>query len=166
MLFRRKVTASPANAGFVLIEALVAVGVAAALMAVLIRSFSQTWSGVNIVREEAEGTLLARSMMAAALQRDKLAPGSQEGTAGRYAWKMTTVVIPVPTAASKPKQQQRQQQQQQTQQPGVAALEQQPQQNADSEIPKVLYHLALVLVGPSGRSNRLDTYEIGQPPRQ
>src|SRR3954469_20692339 len=85
MLFRRKATASRATAGFVLIEVLVAVGVAAVLMAVLIRSFSQTWSGVNIVREEAEGTLLARSMMAAALQRDKLVPGSQEGTAGRYA---------------------------------------------------------------------------------
>jgi hypothetical protein len=163
MLFRRKATASRATAGFVLIEVLVAVGVAAALMAVLIRSFSQTWSGVNIVREEAEGTLLARSMMAAALQRDKLAPGSQEGTAGRYAWKMTTAVVPVPTAKSQPKQKRQQQTQQQQ---GVSQLAQQPQQNAEDPIPKVLYHLALVLVGPSGRSNRLDSYEIGQPPRQ
>jgi hypothetical protein len=162
MLFRRKATASRSNAGFVLIEVLVAVGVAAALMAVLIRSFSQTWSGVNIVREEAEGTLLARSMLAAALQRDKLAPGSQEGTAGRYAWKMTTAVVAVPTVASQPKQQQQQQPQQQQ---GVAQLGQPPQQNADNQIPKVLYHLVLVLVGPSGRSNRLDSYEIGQPPQ-
>jgi type II secretory pathway pseudopilin PulG len=163
MLFRRKATASRATAGFVLIEVLVAVGVAAALMAVLIRSFSQTWSGVNIVREEAEGTLLARSMMAAALQRDKLVPGSQEGTAGRYVWKMTTAVLPVPTAASQPKQQQ--QQQQQPQQQGASQPGQQPQQNADNPVPKVLYHLALVLVGPGGRSNRLDSYEIGQSPQ-
>jgi type II secretory pathway pseudopilin PulG len=160
MLFRRKATASRFTSGFVLIEVLVAVGVAAALMAVLIRSFSQTWSGVNIVREEAEGTLLARSMMTAALQRDKLVPGSQEGTAGRYAWKMTTAVLPVPTAATQPRQQQQQTQQQGTSQPG-----QQPQQNTENQIPKVLYHLALVLVGPSGRSNRLDSYEIGQPPQ-
>jgi Tfp pilus assembly protein PilE len=161
MSFRRKPMASRANAGFVLIEVLVAVGVAAALMAVLIRSFSQTWSGVNIVREEAEGTLLARSMMAAALQRDKLVAGSQEGTAGRYAWKMTTAVMAVPTVASQPKQPQQQQQQQQ----GASQPNQQPQQNADNQVPKVLYHLALVLVGPSGRSNRLDSYEIGQPPQ-
>jgi type II secretory pathway pseudopilin PulG len=174
MLFRRKPMASRANAGFVLIEVLVAVGVAAALMAVLIRSFSQTWSGVNIVREEAEGTLLARSMMAAALQRDKLVAGSQEGTAGRYAWKMTTAVMAVPTVASQPKQPQQQQQQQQgvaqlgqqqQQQQGASQSNQQPQQNADNQVPKVLYHLALVLVGPSGRSNRLDSYEIGQPPQ-
>jgi Tfp pilus assembly protein PilE len=165
MLFRRKATASRFTSGFVLIEVLVAVGVAAALMAVLIRSFSQTWSGVNIVREEAEGTLLARSMMAAALQRDKLVPGSQEGTAGRYAWKMTTAVLPVPTAATQPKQQQQQKQQQQTQQQGTSQPGQQPQQNTENQIPKVLYHLALVLVGPSGRSNRLDSYEIGQPPQ-
>ena len=58
-------------------------------MAVLIRSFSQTWSGIGYVREEAEGTLLARSMMAEAIQRNRIAPGSQEGTIGRYAWKMT-----------------------------------------------------------------------------
>lgn len=141
MLFRPSATDSR---GFVLIEVLVAVGVAAALMAVLIRSFSATWSGVNYVREEAEGTLLARSMMAEAVQRDKLAAGTQEGVAGRYAWKLTTAVFPIPPAPVQPKEQQ-----------------------ADTETPsdKVLYHLVLVLKGPSGRSNRLDRFEIG-PQRQ
>jgi prepilin-type N-terminal cleavage/methylation domain-containing protein len=137
MLFRLKA----ANRGFVLIEVLVAVGVAAALMAVLIRSFSQTWSGIGYVREEAEGTLLARSMMADAMQV-RMSPGSQEGTAGRYAWKLTTTVLPFATVAKKPK--------------GDGDEAQPPPSN------NVLYHLVIVLKGPSGRSNRFDTYKIGQ----
>jgi type II secretory pathway pseudopilin PulG len=142
MLFRPSAAASR---GFVLIEVLVAVGVAAALMAVLIRSFSATWSGVSYVREEAEGTLLARSMMSDAIQRDRIAAGTQEGVAGRYAWKLTTTILPVGLAASQPSQQ--------------------PQTNSETQSNNVLYHLVLVLKGPSGRSNRLDTFEIG-PPRQ
>jgi len=138
MLFRP----NAANRGFVLVEVLVAVGVAAALMAVLIRSFSQTWSGVAYVREEAEGTLLARSMLTEATAR-RLSPGSQEGVAGRYAWKLTTTVLPFTTAAKQPAT-------------GPANADPQPSNN-------VLYHLVLVLKGPSGRSNRLDTFKIGQP---
>jgi len=138
MLFRPKA----ANRGFVLIEVLVAVGVAAALMAVLIRSFSQTWSGIGYVREEAEGTLLARSMMADAMQL-RMSPGSQEGTAGRYAWKLTTTVLPFAAIAKQP--------------PKGEAAETQPAPSSN-----VLYHLVIVLKGPSGRSNRFDMYKIGQ----
>jgi type II secretory pathway pseudopilin PulG len=144
MLFRRNATARRAEAGFVLIEVLVAVGVAAALMAVLIRSFSQTWSGIAIVREEAEATMLGRAMIADASQRGKLVAGAQEGVAGRYAWKMTTLLQPAPA---------------------TAALQQKQQQQQDGDAkspPTALYHVILVLVGPSGRSNRLDTLEIGQ----
>jgi prepilin-type N-terminal cleavage/methylation domain-containing protein len=147
MLFRRKRVSALArtvrsNRGFVLIEVLVAVGVAGALMAVLIRSFTQTWSGIGYVREEAEGTMLARSMMAEATER-KITPGSQEGVIGRYAWKLTTTVLPFSAAAAKKPIQ---------------------GENADT-IPtttNVLYHLVIVLKGPSGRSNRLDTYKIAQ----
>jgi hypothetical protein len=148
---------SRANAGFVLIEVLVAVGVAAALMAVLIRSFSQTWSGISYVREEAEGSLLARSMMAD-IQRDRLAPGTQEGVAGRYAWKLTTEVVPVPVMAGKS-----QKKQQQTQQPASPDGQQQPASSNEQpqQSDNALYHVVLVLVGPSGRSNRLDNFEIG-----
>lgn len=140
MLFRPKA----ANRGFVLIEVLVAVGVAAALMAVLIRSFSQTWSGIGYVREEAEGTLLARSMLADAAEQ-RLSPGSQEGVAGRYAWKLTTAAMPFTAIAKRPS-------------PAQEDAGTQPTN-------RVLYHLVLVLKGPSGRSNRLDTFKIGQPPQ-
>src|SRR5262245_57594118 len=88
------------DAGFALIEVLVAVGIASVLMAVLIRSFVSTWFGVNIVREEAEGTMLARSLLDEALLRGSLTPGTQEGTMGRYAWNATTTVQTLTTVAA------------------------------------------------------------------
>ena len=168
MWCRRRPTAKPANAGFVLVEVLVAVGVAAALMAVLIRSFSQTWSGINYVRDEAEATLLARSILAEATQRNHIAAGTQEGVVGRYAWKLTTVVLPI--QVQQPQQQQQQQQQQQRSQQGQQQLsqqgqaqgQQQGQQQQPQRPPNALYHLVVVLKGPSGRANRLDTYKISQ----
>jgi type II secretory pathway pseudopilin PulG len=146
MLFRRNATASRSTAGFVLVEVLVAVGIAGVLMAVLIRSFSATWSGIGFVREEAEGTLLARSMLSDALQRTKLTPGAQEGTIGRYAWKLTTIQTPIAVSPSQKPQ-------------GGGQDGNPPKQQPKSSF----YHVVLVLVGPSGRSNRLDAYEIGQP---
>jgi TolA-binding protein len=171
MWCRRKPTAKRANAGFVLVEVLVAVGVAAALMAVLIRSFSQTWSGINYVRDEAEATLLARSILADATQRNRIAPGAQEGVIGRYAWKLTTVVLPIQvqqqaqqqqqqTQAQQQLQRQPSQQQQAGQQPG--AQQGQAQEQPPQQPPQALYHLVVVLKGPSGRANRLDTYKISQ----
>jgi len=171
MWSRRKQTANPANAGFVLVEVLVAVGVAAALMAVLIRSFSQTWSGINYVRDEAEATLLARSMLTEAIQRDRIAPGTQEGVVGRYAWKLTTVVLPIQVQQQQQQQQTQAQQQLQRppsqtgQQQAQQARQQAPQQGQAQQAqkpPQALYHLIIVLKGPSGRANRLDTYKISQ----
>jgi prepilin-type N-terminal cleavage/methylation domain-containing protein len=78
------------RAGFVLIEVLVAVGIASVLMAVLMRAFVNTWSGINVVRDEAEGTLLARSMIEEILLRGQIQAGTQEGTLGRYAWTIAT----------------------------------------------------------------------------
>ena len=165
MWYRRKPTAKPANAGFVLVEVLVAVGVAAALMAVLIRSFSQTWSGINYVRDEAEATLLARSMLAEATQRNRIAPGTQEGVIGRYAWRLTTVVLPIQVQQQQQQQQTQAQQQLQRppsqQQAGQQSAAQQGQEQPQQP-PQALYHLIVVLKGPSGRANRLDTYKIGQ----
>ena len=144
MSFRRTVRAKSRNrahssAGFALIEVLVAVAVASVLMAVLIRSFVSTWAGVNIVREEAEGTMLARSMLDEALLRGVLSPGSQDGTLARYAWNVTTTMQTIPTVAPKSSQEGKQA-------PTTANI----------------FHIAITMRGPSGRSNRLDAYKIGQ----
>ena len=127
------------KAGFALLEVLVAVGISAVLMAVLIRAFVNTWSGISIVREEAEGTLLARSMLDETLMRGQLSPGSQDGTLGRYAWTIATSAQNV------------------TAPPGAN------DEGKNTPGTSTLFHVVVTLRGPSGRSNRLDAFKIGQP---
>ena len=141
--FRRR-----GEAGFALIEVLVAVAVASVLMAVLIRSFVSTWAGVNIVRDEAEGTLLARSILDELLLRGGLAAGSQDGTMGRYAWNVTTTMQTLTTVpAAQPR-----------------SGEEGNQRNPVNPQPTTanIFHVVVTMRGPSGRSNRLDAYKIGQ----
>jgi prepilin-type N-terminal cleavage/methylation domain-containing protein len=140
------------EAGFALIEVLVAVAVASVLMAVLIRSFVSTWAGVNIVRDEAEGTLLARSILDELLLRGTLAAGSQDGTMGRYAWNVTTTMQ---TLATVPAAQPR-------------SGEEGSQRNQGNPQPTTanIFHVIVTMRGPSGRSSRLDAYKIGQTAAQ
>jgi prepilin-type N-terminal cleavage/methylation domain-containing protein len=140
------------DAGFALIEVLVAVGVASILMAVLIRSFVSTWAGVNIVRDEAEGTLLARSILDELLLRGALAAGSQDGTMGRYAWNVTTTMQTLTTVAAT--------------QPRSAAQGSQGSQAVPAPTTANIFHVVVTMRGPSGRSNRLDAYKIGQTTAQ
>ncbi len=137
------------EAGFALIEVLVAVGVASILMAVLIRSFVSTWAGVNIVRDEAEGTLLARSILDELLLRGTLGAGSQDGTMGRYAWNVTTTMQTLTTVAAT--------------QPTSA---QQGGGQGNQPTTTNIFHVVVTMRGPSGRSNRLDAYKIGQTTAQ
>lgn len=141
------------KSGFVLIEVLVAVGVAAILMAALMRAFVNTWSGVNIVRDEAEGTLLARSMLDEALLRGQLQPGTQEGTLGRYTWTIATTMQTVTAVA--PVQNKSGDNTNNGNNAGNSG-------NAATPGTATIFHVAVVLRGPSGRSNRLDGFKIGQ----
>lgn len=144
------------DAGFALIEVLVAVGVASVLMAVLIRSFVSTWAGVNIVRDEAEGTLLARSILDELLLRGALSAGSQDGTMGRYAWNVTTTMQTLTTVAAT------QPQSQSTQQGSQGNRSSQGSQGNSAPTTTNIFHVVVTMRGPSGRSSRLDAYKIGQ----
>ena len=143
------------EAGFALIEVLVAVAVASVLMAVLIRSFVSTWAGVNIVRDEAEGTLLARSILDELLLRGALAAGSQDGTMGRYAWNVTTTMQTLATVpAAQPRS------------GGEGNQRDQGNQLNQQQTTANIFHVVVTMRGPSGRSNRLDAYKIGQTTAQ
>lgn len=154
MLLRRAEADTRATRGFVLIEVLVAVGVAAILMAALLRSFSATWGGINIVREEAESMLLARTLLADGASPAKLVPGTQNGTLGRYAWSLTAIAAPV-AAPPKPA-------------PAAAKSAAGKNQNVDASDdqkeanPWILYRVDLVITTPSGRSKSLETFRLGQ----
>lgn len=140
MSSRRSKADTRATRGFVLIEVLVAVGVAAILMAALLRSFSATWAGINSVREEAESMLLARTLLADGAAPGKLVAGTQNGTLGRYAWSLTAIAAPVAAPAN----------------PAAAGGEEK------EASPWTLYRVDLVITTPSGRSKSLETFRIGQ----
>jgi prepilin-type N-terminal cleavage/methylation domain-containing protein len=128
------------NRGFVLIEVLVAVAVAAIIMAVLIRSFATTWSGIGAVREEAEAMLLARAMLEHEPLSRKLTPGVKTGTIGVYAWTVTTAKASVAAPLKDPNDEQ-------------------------PVTPWALYRVVVVMSAPSGRSTTLETFQLAQTPR-
>ena len=143
MLSRPNAVERPRSAGFALIEVLVAAAVAAVILTVLIRSFGATWSGIRTVREEVDAMLVARAVLTALAPRNNVVPGTQNGTAGRYAW--TVAVTPSPTAPPA------------------------PQPNAGGEGPEVnpndtwtLYRVAIAVDAPSGRRTVLETLRLGR----
>lgn len=140
-----------ATRGFVLLEVLVAVGVAAIVMAALLRSFTSTWAGINTVREEAESMLLARALLSDGASTAKIVAGTQNGSIGRYAWTLTAVPVPIPAPP-----QQLPQSSNQSQQPQEGDSQDQPQPK-----PFGLYRVDLVITTPSGRSRSLETFRIG-----
>ena len=140
MLSRRPGAEKKSTSGFVLIEVLVAVAVAAILMAVLLRSFTTTWYGINSVREQAEAMLLARNLLVESDLRGGLVAGVRSGKLRRYSWTMTVSKAPVvahPTQKSRGRQK-------------------------GKTLPWTLYRVDLSMGTPSGGSISLETYRIGK----
>jgi prepilin-type N-terminal cleavage/methylation domain-containing protein len=125
-----------ANRGFVLIEVLVAVAVAAVLLVALSRAFVSTWSGISVVREEAEAMLIARTLITAVTPRDNASELSQQGSIGRYNWalevKKATMTGPAAADSEKP-------------------------------FPWTLYRAGVVVTAPSGRRTSLETSRLSRP---
>jgi prepilin-type N-terminal cleavage/methylation domain-containing protein len=125
-----------ANRGFVLIEVLVAVAVAAVLLVALSRAFVSTWSGISVVREEAEAMLIARTLITAVTPRDNASELNQQGSIGRYNWALEVRKATTATPAA-----------------------------ADSETPFAwtLYRAGVVVTAPSGRRTSLETTRLSRP---
>ena len=122
--------------GFVLIEVLVAVAVAAVLLVALLRAFVTTWSGISMVREEAEAMLVARTLISAVTPRDNAAEVSQQGKIGRYNWALEVTKAPV---AARPA-------------------------DADANpFPWTLYRVDVVVTAPNGRRTSLETSRLSRP---
>jgi type II secretion system protein I len=125
-----------ANRGFVLIEVLVAVAVAAVLLVALLRAFVSTWFGISTVREEAEAMLIARTLITAVTPRENTGEVSQQGSIGRYNWSLEVKKTATTPAAA-----------------------------ADSETPFAwtLYRAGVVVTAPSGRRTSLETSRLSRP---
>lgn len=121
-----------------LIEVLVAVAVAAVLLVALSRSFMTTWSGIGMVREEAEAMLIARTLISAVTPRDNAAEVSQQGTTGRYSWALEVKKAPVIASAA------------------AAA-------NPETTFAWTLYRVGVVVTAPTGRRTSLETSRLSRP---
>lgn len=126
------------NRGFVLIEVLVALGVAAILLVVLLRAFVTTWYGISTVREEAEAMLVARTLVSAVTPRDNTGELTQQGTTGRYAWALEV-------------------KRERTAQP-LADLG----NENESNFPWALYRVGVVVTAPNGRRTSLETSRLSK----
>jgi prepilin-type N-terminal cleavage/methylation domain-containing protein len=123
--------------GFVLIEVLVAVAVAAVLLVALSRAFVSTWMGISTVREEAETMLIARALIGSVTPRDNATELSQQGSIGRYNWALEVKKAPMAAPAA----------------------------GAESETPFrwTLYRAGVVVTAPSGRRTSLETSRLSRP---
>ena len=126
------------NRGFVLIEVLVALGVAAILLVVLLRAFVTTWYGISTVREEAEAMLIARTLVSAVTPRDNTGELAQQGSIGRYAWALEV-------------------KRERLAQP-LANLGNENENN----FPWALYRVAVVVTAPNGRRTSLETSRLSK----
>jgi Tfp pilus assembly protein FimT len=133
-----------AAAGFVLVEVLVALGVAAILLVALMRAFATIWAGIGVVREEAEAMLIARSLLYAATPRSNMVEGVQNGSTGRYGWTVSISKAPQAAPAA----------------PAAAT-----ETEADAVQPWTAFIVAINVKAPNGRSTSLETIRLARTAR-
>jgi Tfp pilus assembly protein PilE len=178
MWSRRKPAEHKRSDGFILVEVLVTAAVAAVLLTALLRALSTVWSGIGAVREETEAMLVARAVIEASTPRHNLAPITQQGTSGRYAWTISVISTGIQMSQAAPDEQNR----------GTApvaptgvpgqASQDRPQNTANQnagrdnnlsgdeqtnqEPPWALFRIAVAVRAPSGRRTTLDTFRLSR----
>jgi len=189
MWSRRSKDRPAGSPGFMLIEALVAISVAAVLLAVLMQGFSSVWRSIGDVREETEAMLVARAVLEATAPRLNLAPGAHEGVTGRYAWSVGVVDTQRQMIAEASNQQPQSQSGSGSGSSGSSQSQQRPPQTgfgtqtqgqdqdkekeqdeeqkgtANESGPWNLYRIVVAVRAPSGRSTTLETYRLSRPAR-
>ena len=185
MWSRRKPDKHQRSRGFMLVEVLVTAAVAAVLLAVLMRGFSTVWGGIGAVREETEAMLVARAVIDASTPRNNLAPLTQEGKSGKYAWRISIVNTGLQSTTGQQNQSSPsffnasgQQDQrpttffnasgQQNQNPDQRESDQprdegQEGQARPQELPWTLFRIAVAVLAPSGRRTTLETFRVSRP---
>jgi prepilin-type N-terminal cleavage/methylation domain-containing protein len=141
---RNRLVKRNSKRGFVLIEVLVAVAVAGIILVALLKSFVSTWYGISTVREEAETMMIARTLISAVTPRENAGEASQQGTTGRYSWRLEVKKAPLPVPVT-------------------------PSPDADAEAGSentfawTLYRVGVEVTAPNGRRTTLETSRLGRP---
>ena len=76
-------------AGYLLIEALIALAIVAVMASLLFTTRLQTSQAALLVGDRRQAVLLARSVMAAATVESSIAPISERGNEGPFDWSVT-----------------------------------------------------------------------------
>jgi len=87
---------SRSEAGFTLIEVLVAIAVLAVVLGAIGAVVGSTVKGIRSVDQKLPLLETARSLMASLPGREALQPGTQTGRSGEYRWRIDAVALTVP----------------------------------------------------------------------
>lgn len=153
----RKRLARRGMAGFTLIEVLVSLAIAMLFLATLMQAFGSIRLQAAAPGELAGAATLARSLLAEARTKRLSPDDSGEGTSGRYRWRMTVTPVELGDPPSSDKA------------PAAetyAASQPTPDATgpAHAEAPLSLYRVAVEVVTPSGRRDRLEGLVTPPPP--
>lgn len=166
----RKRLARRGMAGFTLIEVLVSLAIAMLFLALLMQAFGSIRRQAAAPGELAGAATLARSLLAEARTK-KLSPDdSGEGTSGRYRWRVT--VTPVELGDPAPSENRERAASRSRDKATSTATEthvaSQPTPDttgpAHAEAPLPLYRVAVEVVTPSGRRDRLEGLVVPPSP--
>jgi type II secretory pathway pseudopilin PulG len=136
----------PWRTGFVLLETLVALALAALLLTMLSRSFLSTWHGTLHAREDLQAMLIAHTVLEDALPRGKLATGIVTGTTAGYVWQAETLPASTRAAAVAP-------------QSLPSGLQVEPTPTSNQRW--TLYKIVVTVRSPTGRRVVLDAFRLG-----
>jgi general secretion pathway protein I len=161
--------AGRARAGFSLVEALVALAIAAALTAVLTRLIVTTRAGAARVGELTEMAALGDTLMARVASSQGLRPGRTGGRRGTFAWYIDIAPVPFTALARRisEKRPSAPVAAEQASGPAKAAAAfggGDPRPSLPSQAKWAAYRVAVVVQAPSGRTYAVDTIRIGPPP--
>jgi type II secretory pathway pseudopilin PulG len=161
--------AGRASAGFSLIEALVALAIAAALTAVLTRLIITTRAGAARVGELTEMAALGDTLMARVASSQGLRPGRTAGRRGAFVWHVDIAPVPF-TALARRISEKRASAPVVAEQAGAPAKLATAFTGGDAHPPTppqvkwAAYRVAVVVQASTGRTYAVDTIRIGPPP--
>jgi prepilin-type N-terminal cleavage/methylation domain-containing protein len=154
------------RAGFSLVEALVALAIAAVLTAALTRLIVDTRANAARVGELTEMAALGETLLARVASSAGLRPGRTDGRRGAFAWRIGVAPIPF-TAVARVRAEKKAPQPAAAEGPGATAKAAAVPEGGSTPAPAappqrwVTYRVAVVIEAPSGRIYAVDTIRVG-----
>jgi prepilin-type N-terminal cleavage/methylation domain-containing protein len=156
--------------GFSLVEALVALAIAALLTAAVARLVATTRVNAAGIGELTEMSALADTVMARAASSQNLRPGRTDGRRGAFSWHMDIAPVPF-TALARRISDKKAEEAAGAKEPGAPGKTPAASGGGDTRAPAappvawIAYRVAVVIEAPSGRRYAVDTLRTGPQPQ-